>query len=875
MRPDGVHVLDGSYVLNAGEFHVNITNHGLIGSQYTQTYPYSSAPSGQWPGGSGDEYLWGAGLWVGGVVRGEVGVTTGQPFRELRPEGGILDTIYESIGQAVTRPWPSSERNGWRLPDYRADDDGDGLRDEDPLTGYDDDGDGLVDEDYGQIGDQMFTCTMYDDTPLIREIYPGHTPLGIKVIQHAATWAQDDLDDIVILDFEIINVGLQDLRDVYLGFYVDCDIQRRGVGGSQPDDLAGFFNGPMRGSDGSWHRMQVAWMRDAASEDPLPGWFGCVPLYHDTDFTGRSAPRRMGVRSFQIFATNAATDQEGEPRSDPDRYDVMSQARFDRDRPPSQSGDLKFLVSCGPFGLVPQGRKLNYRLALVMGGSKADMLATALRASELQRGTWVDEDFSFGGFEGHETLLCEGDLPPYSDGSDPIFSFRADFMDESCTGSDPVFGIPLISRDMMFENEDGRWCLWVNADNCEECYRAMGRECTVENGLFWIFRSMQGLPNSVYTGTWGRERHVPWVDFHEVPPLPPHVRIVPGPKQVEIFWDDVSEHDPDYYRGIVDFESYRVWRVAGWNRPAGSRDDAEPPSTAWGMIAEYDLANFVPAGVGRNEVPLPLGRNTGLEPARYVPVCLSDPRFAGLAAAMADFVAADVEGRYPVRPPLRDSGGAVIPGREPLVPWEGYPAVLDTFFAVTPRAEAEGVVGKRAIRYYHHRDGDVADGFLTFYSVVASDHQLAYDRDSGSFFPAGYGIQSEPGNNYQRTMPGPHPQTAGDLAASSRNIYVYPNPATREALAEFQQQPASKDDPTGVRVMFNNLPAARNLISIFTASGDLVATVEHDGLHDLGSASWNLVSRNGQEVVSGIYLYTVQSDDSRFEDFHGRFVVIR
>ena len=32
---DGVHVVDGSYVMNVGELQVNITNHGLIGSQYS------------------------------------------------------------------------------------------------------------------------------------------------------------------------------------------------------------------------------------------------------------------------------------------------------------------------------------------------------------------------------------------------------------------------------------------------------------------------------------------------------------------------------------------------------------------------------------------------------------------------------------------------------------------------------------------------------------------------------------------------------------------------------------------------------------------------------------------------------------------------
>ena len=58
-------------------------------------------------------------------------------------------------------------------------------------------------------------------------------------------------------------------------------------------------------------------------------------------------------------------------------------------------------------------------------------------------------------------------------------------------------------------------------------------------------------------------------------------------------------------------------------------------------------------------------------------------------------------------------------------------------------------------------------------------------------------------------------------------------------------------------------------------NGDLVETLEHDGTGGVGDVSWNLVSRNGQEIVSGIYLYVVKSEDPRFEDFTGKFVVIR
>ena len=86
--------------------------------------------------------------------------------------------------------------------------------------------------------------------------------------------------------------------------------------------------------------------------------------------------------------------------------------------------------------------------------------------------------------------------------------------------------------------------------------------------------------------------------------------------------------------------------------------------------------------------------------------------------------------------------------------------------------------------------------------------------------------------------------------------------------------------------MFANLPASRNTISIYTLAGDLVETIEHDGTVDDcpddsgfgncgGSAFWNLVSRNGQEVVSGIYLYSVESSDSAFDRVVGRFVVVR
>jgi hypothetical protein len=76
-------------------------------------------------------------------------------------------------------------------------------------------------------------------------------------------------------------------------------------------------------------------------------------------------------------------------------------------------------------------------------------------------------------------------------------------------------------------------------------------------------------------------------------------------------------------------------------------------------------------------------------------------------------------------------------------------------------------------------------------------------------------------------------------------------------------------------VMFTNLPEAHNTVRIYTLDGDMAAELQHDGTDGHGDLSWNLVTRNGQQAVSGIYLYVVQSDNERFSEFIDKFVLVR
>jgi len=899
-NPRGGYIIDGSYVMNASELQVNITNWGLIGSHFSSATPYSDQPSAQWPAGSGNEYLYAAGLWVGGVVLGERLVSTGQPQTEIRARGEIPeDTIYEAIGGKLVRPPGNVLASGRRFPEPEPNDDGDldpsGRErvDEETLNGYDDDGDGLVDEDFGQIGNQMMVTTMYDNTRLAAERYPDHTPLNVQVVQASYAWENDQVDDMIGLEYTITNIGVTSISNVYIGFYADSDIGPRGGPETSRDDMAGSFSGAIRASDGSWVAVNVGYMYDAAEQNRLDGYFGIALL-------GKQ------LRSFQSFSGQRSFDQGGDPTNDAERYELLSRAERDPDTQPGREDDFRFILSTGPFEELETGRSLTLQVALAVGDGLQGLLATCAEAALTWYGSYFnvmpDNYESYAdtrvrtGVLGRETLVCREDV-----GAERFDEIRPDYGDESCVGFAYLMAQPVIAEEDMFDWYDPvtgqrKTCAMVNMDNCFECFRQKPHfpgesfeqsQCTESDVIdFWTCNT-GGTAGC--TGIDGNETQVNWLVG--MAPPPPGLRIVPSDGRVHVFWNNRSEITPDVRINVIDFEAYRVWRADNWTRPFGSSLENGPPSTLWQLIGEFDLVDSLitiyrdQAGriVGRDT--LPLGANTGLEAIRYVPVAWTDPAYDGLHEAMQAVVDRDSSDADRSRPAIRDRFGEVIPGMEPLVPWETEPAVLDTFWTLTARAESVHVdpdtgerttvvVGKDATDYYEFVDSDVHNGFIYFYSVTATDKDLR-PRGRDDYYIAGAGLAGDPSSSFQDVSPAVRAQTAAQRERDGINIFAYPNPATRDALAKFQELNPNMDDPTGVRVNFANLPAARNTVEIFTLAGDLVKTIEHDGTGGYGEASWNLISRNGQEVVSGIYLYVVHSDDSRFEDFIGKFVLVR
>jgi len=113
------------------------------------------------------------------------------------------------------------------------------------------------------------------------------------------------------------------------------------------------------------------------------------------------------------------------------------------------------------------------------------------------------------------------------------------------------------------------------------------------------------------------------------------------------------------------------------------------------------------------------------------------------------------------------------------------------------------------------------------------------------------------------------PRTEAGVSYRDGKVWVVPNPFRQSAAWEREPVPG---DAFTRHVDFMGLPRAVSKIRIYTLAGDLVQTLTHDGTNGDGQHAWDLISRNGQDIESGVYLFTVEWPGVKQI---GRFVIIR
>ena len=100
-------------------------------------------------------------------------------------------------------------------------------------------------------------------------------------------------------------------------------------------------------------------------------------------------------------------------------------------------------------------------------------------------------------------------------------------------------------------------------------------------------------------------------------------------------------------------------------------------------------------------------------------------------------------------------------------------------------------------------------------------------------------------------------------------IAVVPNPYV--AASEYEIKPNLQSGRGDRLIYFIHLPS-QCTIRIYTVSGELVQTLEHNSPYEDGSEAWNMLSKNQMEIAYGIYIFHIEAPEG---EHIGKFAIIK
>jgi hypothetical protein len=811
----------GACVSTAGNVWIKSTNFGFFGNPFTAN---SSDPSGQWPGPSGVQYL---GFWVLYLAAKNTEAldinnlrrVSGNGFEWFPPTVAPEDRIYSAFeGQA----------NGAR----DVDDDFDHRIDEEFLNGKDDDGDGKIDEDFAAISQQMCTLEVRDDTEqaVNQASAEKHVPFGILVRETTYAFAVPGANDFVGKQYDIYNQSGHQLDSVFVGFFVDPDIGPTSVDRFFIDDLAdprvpqGNYLETVPSTDPRYnaslctedtiHVNGFTYTDDDGDMGKTTGAGSFLLLNHTTDPTGIKAPRRVGFRMYRTYAPGTPFQQGGLPIIDLERYQVLS----------------------ATFGIDPVTGFIDEERSDPATKTDFRSICSIGPFLEWQNGEKLEVEVALAVQKCDYSRPADGPEGPNPDRYAAIIhnaietqkTFRGGPVQPGSGEATP----DMIGRETALTAPPGQD--YALAD-CREPEGSKGREVR-DDGITWF-----DLDCNYCTGVPGLAQRR-WLAA--APPPSPQARFTPGNQEVLIEWDNRSEYTPDPASGLLDVKAYRLWKASNFTRPVGT---SGPGDELWSLLGE-----FVIHDESRPLIDSVDTNGDGVRDAidKVYPVLLNIQ---------------SQERIYPTDiAPLMDpvTGDTIVTyGNRPYINEHGAPQI------------AYGVrIPHYPIGRYRYVDHNVLNGFVYFYSVAGKDSSGQRDVNGGRGT-----LAEQEGRRAASEADGVVPQ--GAQGTTANQVYVVPNPYRGSAQWDLSPNAA---DPTGTHVDFFNMPPGQWTLRIYTVAGDLVQTLRWDDLMvngrpqretaTDGQATWNLISRNGQDVTSGIYMFSVESDLGTSQ---GKFVLIR
>ncbi|MCK5127215.1 MAG: hypothetical protein KAR42_13255 [candidate division Zixibacteria bacterium] len=686
--------------------------------------------------------------------------------------------------------------------------------------------------DYSEDGvsEQDFICTFTDtftDIALTGESSIDnrpHIPLGIEIKQRSYAWSYDYAEDFIIFDYTIKNINIYPIQQLYIGIYADADsyhLSRQGGGEGYQDDICGYLHSvPSTDPPGFEDTVQIAWNTDNDG-DPVEEAGYEFDFRSPTSLTGTSVLRSPIADlqfSFNWWITNSNPALDWGPRK------AGTEERPFRD----------FGTGLGtPLGdkiryYVMSSREFDYdQLEAAVNHSSEGWLNPPRNADNFADGFDNRYLFSFGPFD-----LLPGDTLPitlaYLAGEN--FHQKGTNFRDYWDPYDPQRYINKLDFSDLGTN--ARWASWI-FDNPGVDTDGDGDSGSVR----WVIDSltMDSTPH-FYTGD-----GVP--DFRgAAPPPSPVLDVTSKFGKIIIRWNgEISENNIDVFSRLKDFEGYRVYYGENTRQ------------SDYIQVASYDRENYniftwdaLLLRWNLSETPVVMDSLRTLFGSNFEPLLYDNSSNAFESGG----------GYYYFN--KQDWNVSGLSDRRFI--YKIYPHANPN-----DKSDTTESGGQRYYEYEYIID-NIEPSRPYYVSVTAFDF--------GSRKIALSSLESAKNLNAVRVYPLPSTEVVKDEGLS---VKVYPNPYRIDggyAKAGYENRDRTKSAERARAVHFYNLPEICK-IRIYTVSGDLVKEIDHyfpGGGPMAQQEEWNLISRNTQAVVTGIYLYHVSSE---MGEQIGKLVIIK
>lgn len=313
--------------LDVGNLSSAVFNTGVVGYPSNPT----ANPSGWWPAGTNDSYIFEGDIWIGAKKNGEVGVSEADGRQsEIWPTDDAPEIISTKPG-VTTQGTPTNQAIWFKCSDTN------------PEANKD-----LI--------------------------------LGLQIEVNGFQWSYAPLYDFFILEYNVKNVGSDTLEDLFMAFRYDVDISSNetGTASYSADDFVALDQTP-DGLNPDDHPNR--YLSYGFSNASAPGYIGLRVLdaYIGDDPQNASAKIPFTAHKRITIDTDPSTDAE--------MYALISTPGVEP--LPANYDDQRFIQSYGPVESLIPGDSFNVIIAVAIGEGLAGLQASSDWAQKLYDDAYV------------------------------------------------------------------------------------------------------------------------------------------------------------------------------------------------------------------------------------------------------------------------------------------------------------------------------------------------------------------------------------------------------------------------------------------------------------------------------------------------------